>query len=396
MLNFEFADRIQPLEPSTIREMLKAPSGPGSISFSAGNPSPLTFPASKMAEIGADIFRDDYTTALQYGITEGYEPLRQAVEERFQTHAKGSENDEIIITSGAQQAIDLTIKVLVNEGDTVLCESPSFIGALNCFRSYSTRLVGIPVDKDGMDIDALESALKNEPNVRIIYTIPTFHNPCGSTMSLERRRRLIELAQKYNVFIIEDSPYFELRYSGEDLPTLKSMDTKGNVIFAGSFSKVIAPGIRVGFASAHRDIIARMTIAKQVADVHTNLFFQILVERYLRSGLMDDHISDCCNLYKQKRDHMLSAMEKHMSGKAIWNTPDGGLFIWAELPEGYDGQTFCSLLRERQIICVPGNTFNVDKTQLSRGFRLNFSLPSDEQIDRGIAIIGEVLSEYVR
>ena len=388
MSNFNFADRIKTLEPSTIREMLKAPSGPDSISFSAGNPSPLTFPASKMAEFAADIFRDDYATALQYGITEGYAPLRQAVEERYRKHAIGSENDELIITSGAQQAIDLSIKVLVNEGDTILCESPSFIGALNCFRSYNTRLVGIPVDKDGMDIDALEYALVNEPNVRIIYTIPTFHNPCGSTMSLERRTRLIELAQKYDVYIIEDSPYFELRYSGEDLPTLKSMDTGGRVIFAGSFSKVIAPGIRIGYVSAHRDIIARMTIAKQVSDVHTNLFFQILVERYLSNGLLDDHIRECCDLYKQKRDRMLSAMEKHMSDKVSWNSPGGGLFIWAELPDGYDGQTLCNLLRERQIICVPGNTFNVDKMQTSCGFRLKFSLPSDEQIDRGIATFG--------
>lgn len=385
------------LKSSTIREMLKMPQTPDSISFSAGNPSPLTFPHEEMAKIAADIFINDYQSALQYGITEGYEPLRETIKQRMSgKYGIGSGLDDVIVTSGGQQVIDLSIKVLVNENDTVLCESPSFIGALNAFRSYNTRLVGVPVDKDGMDIDYLEKALRTEPNVRLIYTIPTFHNPCGCTMSLVRRRRLIELAKEYNVLILEDSPYFELRYSGEDLPTLKSMDTEGHVIFAGSFSKVIAPGIRVGFVCAHRDIVYKMTVAKQVIDVHTNLFFQILVDRYLRMDIIDGHIGMCRALYRQKRDRMLEAMDRHMSGLAAWNVPDGGLFIWAELSEGYDGLELCRRLKERSISCVPGNTFCIDVNQVSRGFRLNFSLPSDEQIDRGIAVIGRVLSEYIK
>jgi 2-aminoadipate transaminase len=338
-----------------------------------------------------------YQEALQYGITEGYEPLRLAIKERFtKKYSVGRDYDDFIVVSGGQQGIELSTKILVNEGDTILCESPSFIGALNGFRSYNTRLVGIPMDADGMDIDALEKALKTEPNVRLIYTIPTFHNPCGSTMSLERRKRLLELAKKYNVLILEDSPYFELRYSGTDLPTIKSMDTEGRVIFAGSFSKVIAPGIRIGFVCAHRDICSKLTVAKQVSDVHTNAFFQILVYKFLKECDIDAHIEDCRKLYRMKRDRMLAAMEKHMMGKATWNVPNGGLFLWAELPNGYDGFELCRRLKENKIACVPGNTFSVDESEVSRGFRLNFSLPSDDQIDRGISILGRVLSDYVK
>jgi len=392
-----FSNRIKALQPSAIREILKMPKDPDAISLAAGNPSPLTFPANELSGIAAGIFANEYQNALQYGITEGYDPLREAVRERFSSkYSIGRDYDDYIIVSGGQQGIELSAKVLVNEDETVLCESPSFIGALNAFRSYKINLVGIPVDAEGMDIDALENALKREPGVRLIYTIPTFHNPCGSTMSLERRKRLLELAKKYDVIILEDSPYFELRYSGEDLPTLKSMDTEGRVIYVGSFSKVIAPGIRIGFVCAHKDIISKITVAKQVSDVHTNLFFQILVAKYLQTGNIDAHIEECRALYRQKRDRMLAAMDKHMKGKAEWNVPDGGLFIWAELPEGYDGLELCRRLKERKIACVPGNAFSVDESEISRGFRLNFSLPSDEQIDRGVAIIGEVLSEYVK
>jgi len=396
-MDFLFSDRIKELQPSAIREILKMPKDPDAISFAAGNPSPLTFPANELSVLAAEVFANDYKDALQYGITEGYGPLRDAVRERFTSkYSVGRDYDDFIVVSGGQQGIELSAKVLVNEDETVICESPSFIGALNAFRSYKINLVGIPVDSDGMDMDALENALKNEPKARLIYTIPTFHNPCGCSMSLERRKRLIELAKKYNIIIVEDSPYFELRYSGEDLPTLKSMDTDGHVIFAGSFSKVIAPGIRVGFVCAHKDIISKLTVAKQVSDVHTNLFFQILVAKYLQTGNIDAHIDECRELYRQKRDRMLSAMERHMKGKTKWNIPDGGLFIWAELPEGYNGLELCRRLKERKIACVPGNAFSVDETELSRGFRLNFSLPSDEQIDRGIAVIGEVLSDYVK
>lgn len=394
---FNFSDRIKALKPSAIREILKMPKDAGAVSFAAGNPSPDTFPVEEMSKIAAGIFAAESADALQYGITEGYEPLRKAVKERYSSkYSIGRDFDDFIIVSGGQQAIDLAARVLVNEDETVLCESPSFIGALNAFRSHKIRLVGIPVDAGGMDIDALERALKNEPKVRMIYTIPTFHNPCGCTMTLERRKRLVELAREYGVMVIEDNPYFELRYSGESVPTLKSMDTEGNVIYAGSFSKIIAPGIRVGFVCAHRDVISKLTVAKQVSDVHTNLFFQILVEKYFRTGDVDAHIEECRALYRRKRDRMLAAMEKHMKGKAEWNVPDGGLFIWAELPEGFDGLELCARLKARKVACVPGNAFAIDESAKSRGFRLNFSLPTDEQIDRGISIIGEVLSEYVK
>lgn len=396
-MSFLFSDRIKTLQPSIIREILKMPKDPNAVTLAAGNPSPETFPAQEMSEIASDIFKNMPAEALQYGVTEGYDPLRKAIQNRFSTKfGIGSETDEYMVVSGGQQGIDLATKVLLNEDEVIISESPSFIGALNAFRSYKVKLVGVPLDSEGMDIEALERALIDNPKARMIYTIPTFHNPCGYTMSLERRKRLLELAEKYDVIILEDSPYFELRYSGEEVPTIKSMDTTGRVIFCGSFSKIIAPGIRVGFVCAHRDILSKMTVAKQVSDVHTNLFFQILVERYISTGLMESHIDECRNLYTIKRDRMLSQMERHFDGRVTWNVPDGGLFVWMELPEGYDGMEFCRLAKEESVVCVPGSAFSVDDSKISRGVRLNFSLPSLDQIDCGIERLGKVLSEYVK
>lgn len=395
-MHYEFAERIKTLQPSIIREILKMPSDPEVVTFAAGNPSPETFPSAEMSEIAAEIFANASAMALQYGVTEGYAPLRATIKNRYGSRPDFLKpDDELIVVSGGQQGIELATKVLLNEGETILTESPSFIGALNSFRAFRVKLEGIPMESDGMDLDALEQALKTNPGVRMIYTIPTFHNPCGYTLSLEKRKRLLDLAETYNVMILEDSPYFELRYSGEDIPTLKELDKNGRVIFCGSFSKVISPGIRIGFACAPSAVISKMTVAKQVGDVHTNLFFQILVDRYLNSGNFDAHIDACCTLYREKRDGMLLRMQEHFGSKATWIVPDGGLFIWCELPKGYDGFEFCTLAKAAKVVCVPGNAFCVDEREPSRSFRLNFSLPSLEQIDLGIARLGRVLADYV-
>ena len=253
-MDYFFSDRISGLKPSAIREILKYGSDPKMIGFSAGNPAPESFPVSEMKEISAEIFDTMASSALQYGITEGYTPLREKVKSRLITRFNSvSEDDEVIITSGGQQGLELACKVLCNEGDTVLCEDPSFIGALNAFRSYNVNLVGVKTDSEGIIISELEAALKKEKKVRFLYTIPTFHNPTGKTLSLERRRAIYELACKYNIMILEDNPYGELRFKGKDVPTLKSMDVEGRVIYCGSFSKILSAGIRLSFVSANKE-----------------------------------------------------------------------------------------------------------------------------------------------
>ncbi|MDR0325347.1 MAG: PLP-dependent aminotransferase family protein [Oscillospiraceae bacterium] len=389
----EFSRRISSLRPSAIREILKAPSDADTVTLAAGNPSPEAFPAEEMAALAAEIFATGAASALQYGISEGYGPLRERTRERIlQKHGIGTESDDLIITSGGQQVVELAAKTLLNEGDTVICEDPSFIGALNALRSYGVKLAGVPCGGAGMDISALERAFINHPEAKMVYTIPTFQNPAGEVMPLAARKRLLELAARHNVMILEDDPYRELRYDGEDVPAIKSLDTEGRVIYAGSFSKIIAPGIRLGFALAPAPLIAKMTAAKQVSDVHSNLFFQILVERYMARHDLDAHIARCRALYKTRRDCMDAALKRHLPD-AEWIVPEGGLFIWVKLPDGMDGTDFCRRAKERKVMAVPGSAFLCDEEGVSGAIRLNFSLPSLEQIETGVARLGETYKE---
>ncbi|MDR1156752.1 MAG: PLP-dependent aminotransferase family protein [Oscillospiraceae bacterium] len=394
-MEYTFSDRISGVQPSAIREIFKVLEDPTVISLAAGNPSPETFPANDMARIASDLFRDRPGPALQYGITEGYGPLREQTAARLRARSGvGGPDDDLIITSGGQQGLDLAARVLLNEGDVVICEDPSFIGALNALRAYNAKLVGVPMDAQGMDVEALERTLRDTPRAKFIYTIPTFQNPSGATLPADRRARMLALAHRYNVLIVEDDPYFELRYSGVPVPAVKSLDTDGRVIYLGSYSKVISPGMRVGFVCAPREIVAKMTVAKQVSDVHTNLFFQMVVSEYLQRCDLDAHIADCRRLYVQRRDRMFA----HVRG---WGDrvrsvcPDGGLFLWCELPDGYDGMALCRLGGRRKVAAVPGQTFAVDDQRSSPGFRLNFSMPTPEQIDRGMVLFGEALDELL-
>ncbi|MDR1670056.1 MAG: PLP-dependent aminotransferase family protein [Oscillospiraceae bacterium] len=387
----EFANRIAALKPSAIREILKAPSDPETVTLAAGNPSPEAFPAAEMAALAAEIFQNDAPDALQYGISEGYAPLRERTRERaLRMHGIGRESDDLIITSGGQQVVELTAKTLLNEGDTVICENPSFIGALNALRSYGVKLVGVPCRGAGMDIAALEQALREHPEAKMIYTIPTFQNPAGEVMPLPARKRLLELAAAHGAAVLEDDPYRELRYGGEHVPPIKSMDEEGRVVYAGSFSKIVAPGIRLGFALAPAPLIAKMTAAKQVSDVHSNLFFQILVERYMARYDLDAHIARCRALYKTRRDAMDGALRRHMPG-AKWVVPEGGLFLWVKLPGGRDGTEFCRRAKEKKVMAVPGSAFLTEEGGFSDAIRLNFSLPTPEQIEIGVERLGQTL-----
>lgn len=395
-MQIQIADRMAHMNPSAVREILKVTSLPGVISFAAGNPSPETFPMEEVRAIADEILTKSGTAALQYGLTEGYPMLRELTAKRIsEKYHIGGPEDELVIVSGGQQGIDLAAKCLVNEGDTVLCENPSFIGALNTFRSYRARLVGIPFDSQGMDMEALERALETEPNVKMIYTIPTFQNPGGVTLSLERRKRMYELAVRHNVVILEDSPYFELRYSGADIPTIKSLDKTGHVLFVGSYSKVFAPGVRVGYVCGNKDLVAKMVVGKQCEDVHTNQFYMMVIAKYLEQADLDAHITACRKLYKAKRDVMLQALDSYMDPRIAYTRPDGGLFIWCTMPDGYSGTDICAAFSEKKVAAVPGCAFDPAERRDNPGFRLNFSMPSAEEIRRGVSIMGGCVKEFL-
>lgn len=395
-MNFHFSDKIASLKPSAIREILKSTSDPTIISFAAGNPAPDAFPTKAVSEITADILKNDPIAALQYSVSEGYPALRQTMKNFISEHYQiGREYDDLIIVSGAQQGIELSAKVLLNEGDTLICENPSFIGSLNAFRSYNINLVGIPQTEGGIDIELLEKALKENPRTRLLYLIPNFQNPTGTCMSLEKRKAVLDLAEKYDFIILEDNPYGDLRFAGEHIPAIKSMDTEGRVIYCGSFSKILAPGIRVGYVCAHNDAIAKITVAKQCSDVHTTILSQMICDRFINNYDIDGHIENIRKIYAHKCGLMLSEMDQHFHPAVQYTRPEGGLFIWCTLPDGTDMIDFCKKAVEKKVAVVPGNAFNADEAAPSNSFRLNFSTPTDQQIVDGIRILGELTHQIL-
>ena len=403
-MTYTFSDKIASLKPSAIREILKAPKDADTISLAAGNPAPETFPVADLARFAADIFANDSTTALQYGVTDGYEPLRRAVAERQKTVwgigksvAEGDAfNDTTIIVSGGNQGIELAAKVFCNEGDTVICENPTFIGGLNAFRSCGYNTVGVPIEEDGMNVEALEETIKATPNAKLLYIIPTFQNPAGITTSLEKRKAIYEVCKKYGLMILEDNPYGELRFAGEEIPTIKSFDTEGLVIYCSSFSKILSAGMRVGFVVAPEEVAAKMVVAKQSEDVHTNQFFQMLCYKFMTECDLDAHIAMIREVYGRKCRLMLECLEKELPASVTFTRPEGGLFIWVTLPDGVDATAFLKACMAQKLMIVPGATFNCDVTEGSMSFRLNYSTPSDEQIKEGVARLGRVAREFVK
>ena len=391
-MDYNFSNKISALAPSAIREILKATSQPGMIPFAAGNPAPEAFPVAQVREITARLLADRPVDCLQYGITEGLPSLRARVRDDIKTRLNiGRDADELIITSGAMQVMDLATKVLCNEGDVIICESPSFIGSLNTFRSYGVRLRGVPMQHDGMDVEQLEALLKAEQNVRFIYTIPNYQNPSGLTMSTAKRRRVYELAKQYGVLILEDNPYGELRYEGEALPCIKAFDEDGIVVYAGSFSKILSPGLRVGYALAPQPIIAKMTVGKQASDVHTTILAQLMVDEWLQHCDIAAHVENIRGVYKAKRDLMCNGL----AGTALaFQKPAGGLFLWCELPREIDMIDLAKRAVAKMVAVVPGSAFSVEAGETVNAVRLNFSTPSDEQLKTGVEILKEVLASF--
>jgi len=393
-MDYSFSNKVSGLKASAIREILKFTAFPDVISFAAGNPAPEAFPVDAVRKITVEILDKNPVAALQYSITEGYTPLRDTLKKRLAgQNSFNADIDDLIITSGAQQGNELSCKVFLNEGDTLFCESPSFIGSLNSFKSYNVNLVGVPMDSEGIDIQKLEEAVKQNKNVKLLYLIPNFQNPTGNCTSWERRKQVYELACKYDFMILEDNPYGDIRFEGEDIPSVKSLDKDGRVIYTGTFSKILSPGMRVGFVSAPKDVIQKIVVCKQVADVHTNILAQMTADEFLKQYDLEEHLTRIRAIYRKKCSLMLSEIDKNFSKKISVTRPQGGLFIWATLPEGCDMMGFCKKAVEAKVAVVPGNAFTIHEDDPTSSFRLNFSTPTDEQLVKGCEILGKMSKE---
>ena len=394
-MNYQFSDRMATLKPSLVREILKASSDPEVIAFSAGNPAPDAFPVEDVRRIAGEILDDAPIDALLYSITEGYAPLGEALKRMVQTHyaIPLSADDDLIVISGAQQGMDLAAKAFVNEGDTVLCEDPSFIGSLNCFRSYNCNLVGVGMESDGLNTAKLEQAIIKNQKVKLLYTIPNFQNPTGITTSAEKRREILRICREHGVMVLEDNPYGDLRFSGEPVAPIKSMDTDGAVIYVGSFSKILAPGMRVGFVLAPKAVIAKMTVGKQCADVHTNMLAQMICDRWLATCDLSAHLERLRGIYRRKCRLMLECIDREFAPCVTHTTPDGGLFLWCTLPDGADMLDFCSRAVAQKVAVVPGVAFLANESDPCQSFRMNFSTPTDEAIVEGCKRLGKLTRE---
>ena len=389
-----YSDRVKPMKGSAIREMFKRMADPQIISLAGGNPASELFPGEELSKISEKILREKPAQALQYGTTDGLPAMKECAIKRAKKVDAYSEGDSVIIMTGANQGIDLTAKALINKGDKIIVESPSFIGSLNAFRTYECELVGVEVEADGMNIEALEKALAENDGVKMIYTIPTFQNPTGTTMPLSKRQKLIELANKYDVLVLEDNPYGDLRFSGEEVPTLKSLDTEGRVIYAGSFSKILSPGMRLGYIIGAEELLTKIEILKQVNDVHTPVLTQMMCVEFMEKYDIDEYIEKNRELYGRKCSAMLEAMDEYFpKGKVKWTVPEGGIFMWCECPDVSDISVLVDKALEKKVAIVPGSNFAIDINEPSNKFRLNYSSATIEKITEGIKRLGEALEE---
>ncbi|MBE6608097.1 MAG: PLP-dependent aminotransferase family protein [Ruminococcaceae bacterium] len=395
-MQYNISEKLVNMKPSAIREIFKSLTDPEIIAFAAGNPAPESFPSEKLAELASDIFTNRSSQALQYGITEGYLLLREQVTSRLETRfGIKREGNGVMMVSGGQQGIELTCKVMCNEGDVVLTEDPSFIGALNAFRSNGAKTVGVEMEDDGINVEKLKTAIDNNPRAKILYLIPTFHNPAGTTMSLEKRRAVYEICREKGLLIIEDNPYGELRFAGEDIPTIKSFDDAGIVVYCGSFSKILSAGMRVGFLSAPEAVFQKIVVAKQVEDVHTNQFFQMLCADFITKYGLDEHIAGVSELYRSKCELMLGELDKNMPECVKYTRPEGGLFIWLTLPDHICLNDFVKEALAKKVAVVPGTAFSPEESEISHSFRVTYSTPSCEQIVRGVKIISDIIKEMM-
>lgn len=394
-MQLQFAKRMSDIKASEIREILKVTEQEDVISFAGGLPAPELFPIEEINEVNQIVLKETGTKALQYTTTEGYAPLREWIANRMNSHLGTSfDKDNILITHGSQQGLDLSGKVFLDEEDIVLCESPTYLAAISAFRAYGCKFIEISTDEYGMDMAALENVLKETKGVKLIYVIPTFQNPTGKTWNTERRKKLAELSAKYNIAVIEDNPYGELRFEGEHLPSVKSFDTRGNVLCTGSFSKIFCPGFRIGWIAGDKDIIRKYVLVKQGTDLQCNTIAQMVISEYLKRYDIDEHIGKIVEVYKKRRDVAVEYIERYFPQNIKFTYPEGGLFTWIELPEGISARDVLEKCLEKKVAFVPGGSFFPNENR-ENTFRINYSNMPEDRIEKGLRIIAEVVREYI-
>lgn len=390
-----FAKRMDSLKVSAIREILKITANPEYISFAGGLPAPELFPIAEMKHAAVAVLDEAGAEALQYSTTEGFMPLRKQIALRMENKLNVHVNhDNIQIISGSQQGLDLSGKLFIDEGDVILCESPTYLAAISAFKAYGPRFIEVPTDDHGMIVEELEKIIKSTPKIKVIYVIPDFQNPTGRTWSLERREKFMALINYYEIPVIEDNPYGELRFEGEILPVLKSMDTKGLVIFFSTFSKIFCPGLRIGWIVADEKILEKYTLLKQGTDLHTSSISQREISKYMELYDLDENVEKIKKVYKARRDIMLKTIAEEFPADVRYTHPQGGLFLWVELPLHIKAAKLLVKCLGNKVVFVPGDSF-FPNGGVENTLRLNYSNMPEERIVEGIKRLAKAIKEYV-
>lgn len=394
-----FSDRVKAMKSSDIRELLKLTHQKGMISFAGGLPNPEAFPVKEIDEICRDILKGDSYVALQYGATEGFTKLQDVLVKRLAGRGMKKEGNDLLITTGSQQGLDLLGKIFINKDDVVIVEAPSYVGALNAFRTYQPIFESIWMDEDGIRLEVLRESIRHAhmhgKNIKFLYTIPTYHNPAGNVMSVQRRKELLEIASEYDILLVEDDPYGELGFTDEYFPPLKALDKENRVIYLGTFSKTLVPGFRCAWVFGPGEIVSKLAIAKQSSDLCSPSFTQYVAYEYIARGHMDRHLNKIKELYRRKAGIMVNAMKEHFPEEVKYTVPKGGMFIWARLPRNVSAREMFQKATQEGIAYVPGDAFYVDGDG-KNCMRLNFTNASDEQIVDGIKRLGKLICEEIK
>jgi 2-aminoadipate transaminase len=391
-----FADRMFTVQKSFIREILKVTEDPSIISFAGGLPNPRSFPVDEVSAAAVKVLKEDGTSALQYSTTEGYLPLREYIAGRYARYGIKADAREILITTGSQQGLDLIGKIFLNKGDTVAVERPTYLAAIQSFGMYEPNFVDIPLLDDGIDVEAMEKAISR---VKLLYTVPSFQNPTGITYSREKRKQVSAALKGKDVVFVEDNPYGDIRFMGEDLPPMRHyLDcdiATGDVITMGTFSKTVSPGMRLGWLYASGDIMDKLITAKQASDLHTSYFVQRVVYQYLADNDVEKHIKYIQGLYKKQRDAMVSAIERYFPEGVQYTKPEGGMFLWVTLPAGVSSLDLFDLALKQNVAFVPGQAFFVDGSGQNT-LRLNYSSSDEGQIEEGIRRLAGAMERLIK
>lgn len=393
-MTYQFSDRVPESDEDPVGNILKVAGSPDVISFAGGLPAPELFPVAELKRVTDEIYDESGRQALQYSTAIGYPQLREQIVKRTAHQGVKTTIDNIMISTGSQQSIDLTAKMFVNPGDTVIVEKPTYLCALDVFRSYGAHIVGVDMDENGMKIDQLEKAVAENPNTKFIYTIPNFQNPTGRTMSADRRERMIEIADNYDIMIVEDDPYGAIRFAGDDIEPIKFYDDHERVIYLSTFSKILAPGLRLAWIVAEKSLIKKFTLMKQSADVHSDNLTQHIVAKFMSEYDIDDHIDKIKQIYRKRERVMMNAIEAFFPKNVHYSHPEGGLFIWVEVPGDVDTKALFDTCIKHNVAFVPGEPFYPDAVTPGT-FRLNYSNMSDDHIKTGIKRLGDAIKETI-